>query len=110
MMDLGLSLSLRMNERSLSAGHCFCGVPKCELEATHFVFVCPCPAHLHGQVAVPQCTAVAATSLSLRYLFAVKWLSLQVVRVYYATPQVDKEHKNVFSALKLLVQSSSPVQ
>ena len=29
----------------------------------------------------------------LRYLFAAKWLSLQVVRVYYATPQVDKYYQ-----------------
>ena len=38
----------------------------------------------------------------------VKWLSLQVVRVYYATPQVDKGHKNAFSPLKL--ESSCTVQ
>ena len=37
-----------------------------------------------------------------------KWLSLWVVTVYYVTLQVDKEHKNAFSALKL--ESSSPVQ
>ena len=52
MVDLGPSLSLRKNKRSWSAGYRYSGVPKCELEATQFVFVCPCPPHLHGLVAV----------------------------------------------------------
>ena len=111
MVDLGPSLSLRKNERSLSAGHCFCWVPKWELEATQFAFVCPCLPHLYGMGKLLCCTAVATSLIvvpKVPHLLAVKWLSLQVVRVYYATPQVDKEHKTVFSALKL--ESSSPVQ
>ena len=41
---------LRKNERSRSAGYRYCFVPKCELEATQFAFVCPCMPHLHEQV------------------------------------------------------------
>ena len=57
------------------------------------------------------CCTAEATSLivDLRYVpLCSKMAILAVVRVYYAASQVDKEHKNVFSALKL--ESSSPVQ
>ena len=84
-------------------------MPKCEPEATQFAFVCPCPPHLHGMGKLLCCPAVATSLIVVpKVPLAVKTLSLQVARVYYATPQVDREHKNVFSALKL--ESSSPVQ
>ena len=74
------------------------------IEKNNFIFS-------HTCIGKFLCCTAEATSLivDLRYIpLCSKWLSLQVVRVYYATPQVDKEHKNVFSALKL--ESSSPVQ
>ena len=39
---------------------------------------------------------IAAVHKYLKYLFAAKGLSLQVVRVYYATPQVDKQSIETF--------------
>ena len=80
------------------------------VSSRYSVCVCPCPPHLHWQVAV--LFAVATSLIVDKYLRYVplcsKMAILQVVRVYYATPQVDEGPKNVFSALNL--ESSSPVQ
>ena len=44
---------------------------------------------LHLSVLVCYTCSSYTINLYLRHLFTAKWLSLQVVRVYYATPQVD---------------------
>ena len=58
------------------------------------VLVCHILPQLHGQVAALCSSSYVTNSQQyinkyLKCLFAAKWLSMQVVRVYYATPQVD---------------------
>ena len=81
-------------------------MPKCELQ---FAFVCPCPPHLDGMGKLLCCTAVATSLIVVpKVPLSSKMAIFAGCRVYYATPQVDKEHKNAFIALKL--ESSCPVQ
>ena len=78
---------------------------QCELEATQFAFVCPCPPPCMGKL---LCCTAEATSLIVDLKYVPLCSKMAILAGYYATSLVDKEHKNVFSALKL--ESSSPVQ